>query len=493
MGADPHADKPVAARFNAYKRKIIPHQSLLYWHLIHRSSLSPGLFTQRSARVQDFEMTPPLQPPAAVSADPDYTDPEDDGEEEQREPAPARRSRSREGLPPAYRMRHAPHYVEQLMGDTPLQTVRQISIDQIDSPVEATDTAGLDELAASIRQFGVLQPLLVTQGTGTRFDLLAGEMRLAAAQLAGLQAVPCLLVHADEARLSELRTQAAVVAGRREHEAVKQAQQAAEVPGMAQPSDPGADPSIHDLHSLSDGEAGGWIQAPSTDSHSSLPQARTFDTGLTAAVDEIGGALDFVTALMPAASAARSAFQQAVIADLIKVERRRSAALTAATSSLADSTPLNPEEFDWLEFTEALRVDIALESRLRDVEVEWLHSLKLRSAVADKQAVMTAWRAILHATLGIGIAGDRIAIALATPRVRPAIILTVSLHTHARFTPAVDEENGGAGAFLGGPGELMLASARASARRQGGRLTISTREDSVTVEFVAPQSLGYWQ
>ena len=175
------------------------------------------------------------------------------------------------------------------------------------------------------------------------------------------------------------------------------------------------------------------------------------------------------------------------------MERRRSAALTAAASSLADTTALEPEEFDWIEFTEELRVDIALEARLRDVEVEWLHSLKLRLAVADKRAVMTAWRAILHATMGVCLAGDRVAIALATPRVRPAIILTVSVHTQPRFSPASDEQDGGAAAFLGGPGELMLASARASARRQGGRLTVSTTEDSLTIEFVAPQSLAYWQ
>ena len=106
---------------------------------------------------------------------------------------------------------------------------------------------------------------------------------------------------------------------------------------------------------------------------------------------------------------------------------------------------------------------------------------------------MTAWRAILHAALGICIAGDRIAIAMATPRVRPAIILTVSVHTRPRFTPAASEDRGGAAAFLGGPGELMLASARAAARRHGGRLTVSTTEDTVTIEFVAPQSLGYWQ
>ena len=106
---------------------------------------------------------------------------------------------------------------------------------------------------------------------------------------------------------------------------------------------------------------------------------------------------------------------------------------------------------------------------------------------------MTAWRAILHATMGICLAGDRVAIALATPRVRPAIILTVSVHTQPRFNAAGDEQDGGAAPFLGGAGELMLASARASARRQGGRLTVSTTADALTIEFVAPQSLAYWQ
>ena len=174
-----------------------------------------------------------------------------------------------------------------------------------------TDTADLDELSASIRQFGVLQPLLVTQGSGTRFDLLAGGKRLAAAHLAGLQAVPCLLVHADEARASELRTQAAVVAPRREREAVEHQQHAAAVPAVVRGADAGAEPSMHDWD-LSAEAARASNQAGSTESQATIAEARPFDIGLTAAVDEIGGALDFVTALMPAASAARSAFQQAV-------------------------------------------------------------------------------------------------------------------------------------------------------------------------------------
>ena len=139
--------------------------------------------------MQDFEMTPPLQPAAAVSPGPEYTDPEDDGEEEQPARRPAPRSRSREGLPPAYRMRHAPHYVEQLMGDTPLQTVRQILIEQIDCPADMTDTADLDELSASIRQFGVLQPLLVTQGK--RSPDPAGTARILLCSVSSPSFSPC--------------------------------------------------------------------------------------------------------------------------------------------------------------------------------------------------------------------------------------------------------------------------------------------------------------
>jgi ParB-like nuclease family protein len=403
--------------------------------------------------VHDFEMTPPLQPAAAVRPEPPYTDPEEDDEE----PPAARpaRARSREGLPSAYRMRHAPHYVEQLMGDTPLQTVRQISIDQIDgtrSPDDADGSVDLSHLAASIGEVGVLQPLLVIQGKDTRFALLAGAKRLAAAHAAGLQAVPCLVVHADEARAAELRTQAAVVS-------------------TVRAPDPLPAPSAPELP---------------------LPPTGSAGSAMTAAMDEVAGALDFVTALMPAASAARSPFQQSIIADIIEVEKRRAAVLSAAASFLSDATPLQPEEFDWLAFTEELRADAALEARLRAVEIEWLHSLKLRPAVADRKAVMQAWTAILHASLGASVAGDRMTIALATPRVRPAIILTVSLRSTSRFTPS-EADQASATAFAGGAGELMLGSARHSARRQGGRVSVTATADALTIEFALPQPLAYWQ
>jgi ParB-like chromosome segregation protein Spo0J len=391
-------------------------------------------------------MTPHPEPDAAVRADPDYTDAEDDGDEELPE---RRRSRRREGLPTAYRMRHAPHYVEQLMGDAPLQTVRQIAIDQIDRMGgDGAAPHDLTDLAASIAQVGVLQPLLVIQGAGTLFELLAGGKRLLAARSAGLTTVPCLVVHADDARAAELRVQAAVTSNGHQ------------IPA----AEPSAEP---------------------------LAAALPLDTAPGSALEEVRAALTFLSALEPAAAAARSAFQQAVIADLTRIEKQRAAALIAAAELLTDTAALEPEEFEWLPFADGLRADTEIEARLRGVDVEWLHSLTLRQAIADKKAVTTAWTGILHAILGIATAGDRISISIATPRVRPAILFAVSLRTGSRFSVDLSDPEDGS-AFAWGPGELMLRSARHSAQRQGGRLTITTTANGATVEFVAPQPLAYW-
>ena len=54
----------------------------------------------------------------------------------------------------------------------------------------------LEELAASIRELGLLQPLTVRRREG-RWELVAGERRLRAARLAGLEEVPCLSVQTD--------------------------------------------------------------------------------------------------------------------------------------------------------------------------------------------------------------------------------------------------------------------------------------------------------
>lgn len=62
----------------------------------------------------------------------------------------------------------------------------------------------LAELAESIRIHGVIQPLIVKEENGGRYTLIAGERRLQAAKLAGLQNVPVVLREADDQELVEV-------------------------------------------------------------------------------------------------------------------------------------------------------------------------------------------------------------------------------------------------------------------------------------------------
>lgn len=55
----------------------------------------------------------------------------------------------------------------------------------------------LEELAASIREHGILQPLSVRR-VGTGYELIAGERRLRAAKLAGLTEIPCIVMNMDD-------------------------------------------------------------------------------------------------------------------------------------------------------------------------------------------------------------------------------------------------------------------------------------------------------
>ncbi len=65
------------------------------------------------------------------------------------------------------------------------------------------DEEKLQELAASIKEFGIVQPLVVRK-QGNRYELAAGERRLRAARLAGLTTVPVLVRSYDNAQMMEI-------------------------------------------------------------------------------------------------------------------------------------------------------------------------------------------------------------------------------------------------------------------------------------------------
>ena len=72
-----------------------------------------------------------------------------------------------------------------------------------DQPRKHFDEQSLESLAVTIKEKGVLQPLLVRR-VGNRYELIAGERRLRAAKKAGLEEVPVLIREAEESDRLEL-------------------------------------------------------------------------------------------------------------------------------------------------------------------------------------------------------------------------------------------------------------------------------------------------
>lgn len=89
--------------------------------------------------------------------------------------------------------------VQEAVRHVPLEVVQPCSF----QPRKAFSEEALRELADSIREQGIVQPLIVRQ-RGERYELIAGERRWRAAQQAGLKEVPVLVREADDRSALEL-------------------------------------------------------------------------------------------------------------------------------------------------------------------------------------------------------------------------------------------------------------------------------------------------
>jgi len=89
----------------------------------------------------------------------------------------------------------------------PGKAVLQLPLEAVErnarQPRKRFDEAGLDELAASIREHGVVEPILVRRD-GARYRIVAGERRWRAAQRAGLREIPAIVREATDQEAFEL-------------------------------------------------------------------------------------------------------------------------------------------------------------------------------------------------------------------------------------------------------------------------------------------------
>ena len=77
-----------------------------------------------------------------------------------------------------------------------------------DQPRKYFDKGALEELAASITENGLLQPILVREYGEGRYQIIAGERRFRASKLAGLSEIPAIVLEKDDKKAAEIAKKA---------------------------------------------------------------------------------------------------------------------------------------------------------------------------------------------------------------------------------------------------------------------------------------------
>ena len=86
--------------------------------------------------------------------------------------------------------------------------INEVNIDKIDlnpfQPRQSFDEESLRELASSIREIGIIQPITVRLINGNRYQIITGERRYKAAVMAGLKAIPAYIRTANDQNMLEM-------------------------------------------------------------------------------------------------------------------------------------------------------------------------------------------------------------------------------------------------------------------------------------------------
>jgi ParB family chromosome partitioning protein len=111
----------------------------------------------------------------------------------------------RSGLPENIGMRHDTHFVDYISKKTAAPLVRLIAINKIEpNPRQARSALGnIEDLMASIKSHGVLEPILI-RPVGSKYEIIAGERRYAAAKNIALKELPCIEMNVSDSEAMEI-------------------------------------------------------------------------------------------------------------------------------------------------------------------------------------------------------------------------------------------------------------------------------------------------
>lgn len=99
----------------------------------------------------------------------------------------------------------AENYIEEAVQSSGVQTLKLSEIEpKADQPRKYFDEEALEQLAESIKQHGLIQPIVVRESGGGFYQIVAGERRWRASKLAGLTEVPVIIIEADAMKAAEL-------------------------------------------------------------------------------------------------------------------------------------------------------------------------------------------------------------------------------------------------------------------------------------------------
>lgn len=109
------------------------------------------------------------------------------------------------GLPDELSMRHDYHYVDLISNRSTGPRIRMITIKKIDPSARQprNQLGDLKDLTASIKEKGILEPILVRPFEG-RYEIIAGERRYRASKMAGLKEIPCIEMDVEESEALEI-------------------------------------------------------------------------------------------------------------------------------------------------------------------------------------------------------------------------------------------------------------------------------------------------